>query len=78
MEAILLFFTIVALLTFLGWFFITTASERKFLINRLIAKNASEVRILDRALITDEPLPRPEPITQEELDFWNDGEEVGI
>lgn len=72
MTGILLFLVIVALLGFLGWQQYDHSRERERLINRLLAKTASEVRVLDnepRHVDRTHPVYEPSP---EERDFWAD------
>lgn len=81
MTAILLFLIVCALLAFVGWLLHEQRIERERLINRLIAKTASEVRVLDnepRERITL-PTPRTKPEPDDEASFWADGfEPVGL
>lgn len=80
MTAILLFLIVCALLTFVGWLLHEQRVERERLINRLIAKTPSEVRVLDnepRERIIPTPRTKPEP--DDEASFWADGfEPVGL
>lgn len=72
MTSILLFLVILALLGFLGWQQYDHARERERLINRLLAKTASEVRVLDnepRHTTKAHPVFEQSP---EERDFWAD------
>lgn len=75
-----LILVIFALLAFIGWLLYEQRTERERLINRLIAKTPSEVRVLDnepRHIPTPKPRTKPDP--DDEDSFWADGfEPVGI
>lgn len=73
MTEFLMFLVILALLAFIGWLHYDHRIERERLINRLIAKTPSEVRVLDNEPRRPDRATRPEPaLTPDERDFWAD------
>lgn len=77
MTAVLLFFTVCVTLGFLGWSMYEARQERLQLINRIIGKTAGEVRVLD-SRDTDEWLPPRPAMTDEEFDFLEHGDPIGL
>lgn len=62
-----------SLLGFIGWLLYEQRTERERLINRLIAKTPSEVRVLDNEPRHVDRTPHPSAqIPAEERDFWAD------
>lgn len=69
------FAIIVALLLFIAWQQWSATRERRLLLNRIIGRTASEVRVLD-----NDPTPRHDPTTidPELREFWEHGEPIGL
>jgi hypothetical protein len=80
MNSLALIVGFLALLGFIGWLLYEQRVERERLINRLIAKTASEVRVLDNEpRHTVAPSVSPRDMSPEDRDFWADFEgPVGI
>jgi hypothetical protein len=72
---IYLFATVCVLLAFLGWTLHAARQERLALINRLIARTPGEVRLLEA---DPTPAPKPRVLHDDELEYLNFGEPVGI
>jgi hypothetical protein len=73
MTAAFLFFTVVALLGFLGWREWLAVQERRTLINRIIGRTPGEVRTLDA-----KPAERQQvTVPPEFVDFWENGDPIG-
>lgn len=72
MTTFILAVVIFGLLGFIGWLLYEQRVDRERLINRLLAKTASEVRVLDnepRRVDKSHPVYEPSP---EEREFWAD------
>jgi hypothetical protein len=80
MNSLALIVGFLALLGFIGWLLYEQRVERERLINRLIAKTASEVRVLDNEpRHPAQPTVSPRDMSPEDRDFWADFEgPVGI
>lgn len=79
MNSLALIVGFLALLGFIGWLLYEQRVERERLINRLIAKTASEVRVLDNEPRHPAQQSVTRDLTAEERDFWADFEgPVGI
>lgn len=75
MAEAFLFATVCVLLAFLAWLLWHSAKERAFLVNRLIARTPSDVRVLEA-----DPSPRTDPvdIPAEWREFAEHGEQIGL
>lgn len=77
MAEAFLFATVCVLLLFVGWLEWLHVRERRTLVNTLIARTPSEVRMLNQQVDRPEP-PIESRLTPEEREFWDHGEMIGL
>lgn len=78
MTELILFLVIVVILAFHMWTHREHVRERRHLTSLIVAKNVTEVRVLDNEPAT-ERIPTPKTRGSYDDDFWAEGlEQVGI